>query len=200
MNANFFSQIAQMQITGDLHITIAKGAENKLIVSVMLDNVQCGDNAKNGIPPLTLRGTADELDNGFFEKVTTPIETASGLMVDMEVFMNQLEETKKQSAMEKDKTDRQKKEQQAQENKFTQAMAKAQDLEAIGKFREAWIKVPEITEFPEKAEEIRKRKRELSEKFSAPSLFGAMQEEKNEAEKTDEVTECCTEEAEELEE
>jgi PRTRC genetic system protein E len=188
MNANFFHQIAQLQITGDLQLTIAKGAENNLIVSVMLQNEQCGDNAKNIIPPLNLRGTAEELDNGFFEKITTPIQTASGLMVDMESFMKQLEETKKQSVMEKDKADRQKKEQEGKDKKFKDAMAKADELEKEGKFREAWVKVPEITEFPEKADEIRRRKRELSDKFSAPSLFGAMEEEKPEPSKVEEVT------------
>ncbi|CAA9197646.1 PRTRC system protein E [Flavobacterium sp. NPDC079362] len=188
MNANFFNQIAQLQIIGDLQLTIAKGAENNLIVSVMLQNEQCGDNAKNIIPPLNLRGTAEELDNGFFENITTPIETASGLMVNMESFMKQLEETKKQSAMEKDKVDRQKKELEAKDKKFKDAMAKADELEKEGKFREAWVKVPEITEFPEKADEIRKRKRELSDKFSAPSLFGAIEEEKPEPAKAEEVT------------
>lgn len=188
MNTNFFHQIAQLQITGDLQLTIAKGAENNLIVSVMLQNEQCGDNAKNIIPPLNLRGTAEELDNGFFEMITTPIQTASGLMVDMESFMKQLEETKKQSAMEKDKADRQKKEQEAKDKKFKDAMAKADELEKEGKVREAWVKVPEITEFPEKADEIRRRKRELSDKFSAPSLFGAIEEEKPEPAKAEEVS------------
>jgi len=188
MNTNFFNQITQLQIAGDLQLTIAKGAENSLIVSVMLLNQQCGDNAKNIIPPLNLRGTAEELDNGFFEKITTPIQTASGLMVDMESFIKQLEETKKQSAMEKDKADRQKKEQEAKDKKFKDTMAKADELEKEGKFREAWVKVPEITEFPEKADEIRRRKRELSDKFSAPSLFGAIEEEKPEPAKAEEVT------------
>jgi PRTRC genetic system protein E len=177
MNTNFFNQIAQMEVAGDLHLTIAKGTENKLIVSVMLQNEQCGDNAKNIIPPLNLRGTADELDNGFFEKITAPMQTASGLMVDMEGFMKQLEEAKKQSAMEKEKADRQKKEQEAKDKKFKDGMAKADELEKEGKFREAWMKVPEITEFPEKADEIRRRKMELSDKFSAPSLFGTEQQE-----------------------
>ncbi|OXA99147.1 prtrc system protein e [Flavobacterium oncorhynchi] len=172
MNTNFFNQIAQMQVVGDLHLTIAKGAENNLIVSVMLQNEQCGDNAKNSIPPLTLRGTAEELDNGFFEKITMPIQTASGLMVDMEGFMKQLEEAKKQSSMEKEKADSKKKEQEAKDKKFKDGMAKADELEKESKFREAWMKVPEIADFPEKAEEIRRRKTELSDKFSAPSLFG----------------------------
>jgi PRTRC genetic system protein E len=176
MNANFFNQIAQLGVAGNLQLTIAKGAENNLIVSVMIQNEQCGDNAKQLIPPLNLRGTAEELDNGFFEKITAPIKTASGLMVDMEGFMKQLEEAKKQSAMEKEKADRQKKEQEGKEKKFKDGMAKADELEKEGKFRDAWMKVPEITEFPEKADEIRKRKTELSDKFSAPSLFGAEQQ------------------------
>lgn len=173
MNANFFNQIAQLGVAGDLHLTIAKGADNNLIVSVMLQNEGCGDNAKNIIPPLTLRGTAEELDNGFFENITTPIQTASGLMVDMGAFMKQLEEAKKQSAMEKEKADKQKIEQEAKDKKFKDGMVKADELEKEGKYREAWMKVPEIPDYPEKADEIRKRKTELSDKFSAPSLFGA---------------------------
>jgi len=169
---NFFNQIAQLQIIGDLHITIAKGAEDRLIVLVMLQNETCGDNAKHSIPPLNLRGTAEELDGGFFENITTPIESASGLMVDMEGYMKQLEDTKKQSVMEKEKADTKKKEQEAKDKKFSDAMAKADELEKEGKFREAWIKVPEIHEFPFKAEEIRRRKSELSAQF-APDLFGS---------------------------
>ena len=76
MNTNFFNQIAQMDIQGDLHLTIAKGAENNLIVSVILQNEQCGDTAKQLIPPLNLRGTADELDEGFFQQIATPLQTA----------------------------------------------------------------------------------------------------------------------------
>ena len=67
-------------------------------------------------------------------------------------------------------------------------MAKAEELEKEGKFREAWMKVPEITEFPEKAEEIRKRKNALSDKFATPSLFGAMEEVKPELQQEEEVT------------
>ncbi|MEA9412603.1 PRTRC system protein E [Flavobacterium sp. PL02] len=180
---NFFNQIAQLNFTGNLQLTIAKGAENNLIISIMLQNDGCADTAKNIIPPLNLRGTAEELDNGFFETITTPIQTASGLMVDMEGFMKQLEEAKKQSAMEKEKADKQKKEQEAKNKKFNDAMAKADELEKEGKFREAWMKVPEMTAFPEKADEIRRRRTALSDKFATPSLFGAMEEVKPEPSK-----------------
>ena len=188
MDTNFFNQIAQLNFAGNLQLTIAKGAENNLIISVMLQNEGCGDNAKNLIAPLTLRGTAEELNNGFFENITNPIQTASGLMVDMEGFMKQIEEAKKQSAMEKEKADKHKKEQEAKDKKFKDAMAKADELEKEGKFREAWMKVPDMTEYPEKADEIRKRKTSLSDKFGTPSLFGEIEEEKPEPQQAEEVT------------
>lgn len=188
MNTNFFNQVQQLDFTGVLQLNISKGAENNLIVSVLLNNEQCGDSAKNGIPPLTFNATPQEFDEGFFEQITTPIQKVSGLMVDMEKFLKQLEEVKKQSAMEKEKADKEKKEKEAKDKKFKDSMAKADELEKEGKFREAWMKVPPVTEFPEKADEIRKRQTELSNKFGTPSLFGAMEEATPEPPQVVEVT------------
>ena len=178
MNTNFFNQIQQLDFTGVLQLNISKGIESNLIVTVLLNNEQCGDSAKNGIPPLTFNATPQEFDEGFFEQITTPIQKVSGLMVDMEKFQKQLDEAKAQSAIEKAKTEKEKKEKEVKDKKFKDAMAKADELEKEGKFREAWIKVPDITEFPEKADEIRKRKTALSDKFATPSLFGAIDETK----------------------
>lgn len=168
----FFSGVAALGITGDLQLTIRKGAENNWVVSVMLHNEQCGDSARKLIPSLNLKGTAEELDNGFFEQITAPIQTASGLMVNMEAYMKQLEEVKKQSAMEKEKADKEKKEKEAKEKKYKEAMLKVDELEKEDKFRDAWMKVPEPAEYPEQAETLRKRKSALAARF-APDLFGA---------------------------
>lgn len=176
MNTNFFNQIQQLDFTGVLQLNISKGIESNLIVTVLLNNEACGDSAKNLIPPLTFNATPQEFDEGFFEQVTTPIQKVSGLMVDMEKFQKQLDEAKAQSAIEKEKAEKEKKEKEAKDKKFKDAMAKADELEKEGKFREAWMKVPDMTEFPEKADEIRKRKTSLSDKFATPSLFGAMEE------------------------
>ncbi|SJN46338.1 PRTRC system protein E [Sphingobacterium sp. JB170] len=188
MNTNFFNQIAQLDFTGVLQLNISKGAETNLIVSVLLNNEQCGDNAKNLIPPLTFNATPQEFDEEFIQQITAPIKTVSGVMVDMEKFLKQMEEVKKQSAMEKEKTEKAKKEKEAKDKKYKDAMAKVDELEKEGKFREAWIKVPDISEYPEKADEIRKRKTSLSDKFATPSLFGAMEETAPEPPKTEEAT------------
>lgn len=169
---NFFSSVAALNITGDLQLTIRKAAENNWIVSVMLNNEQCGDEARKLIPPLNLKGTVNELDEGFFERITTPLQSASGLVDNMEAFMKQLEEAQKQSAMEKEKADREKKAKEEKDKKFKEAMAKADELEKEGQYRDAWMKVPDPAQFPEQAEVIRKRKSALSARF-APDLFGA---------------------------
>ncbi len=169
---NFFSKIAALGITGDLQLTIRKATDTNWLVSVILQNEQCGDNAKKLIPPLNLNGTSEELDDGFFAQIVAPMQAASGLMVNMEAFMKQLEEAKKQSAIEKEKADKERREKEVREKRFKEAMQKAEELEKEGKFRDAWMKVPEPAEYPEQAEMLRKRKSELAARF-APDLFAA---------------------------
>lgn len=173
MEMIFFRQIAQMDIQGDLHLTISKGAENRLIVSVMVQNEKCADSAKKIIPPLNLRGTAEELDEGFFDNITTPLQTVSGLLVDMDSFMKQVGEAKKRSEMGKGKEKKETSEADKREKKYRDAMAKADELEKEGKPRDAWIKVPNPSDYPEYAGEIRKRRTELSDQFEPPSLFAS---------------------------
>src|SRR5690606_12930747 len=198
MNTNFFSQIQQLDFTGNLQLTITNGAENNLIVSILLLNEQCGDSAKNLIPPLTFNASAQEFDEGFFQQISTPVQKVSGLMVDMEKFQKQLDEAKAQSAIEKAKTEKEKKEQETKDKKFKQAMDKVDELEKEGKHREAWMKVPDITDYPEKADELRKRKTSLSDKFATPSLFGATEETAPEPPQTEvAIADCPTDIADE---
>ena len=179
MQTNFFRQIAKMNLTGDLQFTLRPTTENSFVLSILLNNEQCGDEARKMIPPLNLRGTAEELDNGFFENITMPLQTASELMVDMESFMKQLEEVKKQSAMEKEKSDNEKKEKEAKEKKYKEAFQKAETLEKEGKYKDAWSALPKASEYPDFAEQIRKKQSEYERHF-APSLFGMAEEPKPE--------------------
>ncbi len=172
MNSNFFKDIAAIDFSGNLQITIAKNGDSGLVVSVLLQNDACGDTAKNFIAPLTLIGSAEEMDAGFMEQINTPIAQVSGLMEDMEGFLAQMETAKNNSAMEKQKGEKERKEKEAKDKKYKEAMGKVETLEKEGRFRDAWTKLPDPAEFPEQAESIRKRKSELSARFS-PDLFGA---------------------------
>ncbi|MDY3316457.1 hypothetical protein PG630_03920 [Riemerella anatipestifer] len=87
MNTIFFKQIAGLEIEGTLNLTIKKDTEN-IVISILLNNDACGDKAKHLIPPLTIKGTAEELDEQFFETITPPIESISKLMVNnMESYL-----------------------------------------------------------------------------------------------------------------
>ena len=184
MQTNFFRQIARLNLSGDLQIILRQTTENNYVASILLNNEQCGDEARKLIPPLNLRGTAEELDNGFFETITMPLLTASGLMTDMENFMKQLEEVKKKSAMEKEKTDKEKNEKESKEKKYKEAFQKAEALEKEGKYKDAWSALPKVSEHPDFAEQIRKKQDEYERHF-APSLFGMEEGPKPEPSKTE---------------
>lgn len=170
-STNFFKQVGAMDIQGDLNITVSK-TENGMVTSLYLNNTSCGDKAQQLITPLILRGTAEELDADFFAIITKPLQQASGLLVNMECFMKQLEEAKNQSAMEKEKTDLQKKEREAATKSFNEIMKQVDELEKAGKYQQAWVKVPEPNSYPDHADMLRKRRVQLSAKFS-PDLFGS---------------------------
>ncbi|MGG7468654.1 PRTRC system protein E [Chryseobacterium arthrosphaerae] len=170
MNTNFFSLVTQLDFTGNLNISIQKATDNNWIVSVLLQNNGCGDDAKNRIPPLNLRGTAEDLDNGFFENIAQPIQSASYLMVNMDAFMVQLEEAKKHSALEKQNADKESKAKEEKVKKYKDAMKKAEDLESESKFKDAWSALPKASEYPEYSKEILE-KQEAYEKEFAPNLF-----------------------------
>lgn len=168
---NFFKSINEMQLTGCLTIVIAKDKNEKLIASVHYKDTAVGDKAARLIPTLNLNGTAEELDAVFFDAIAQPLKDTAGLMTNMEQYLKQKEKAKLQSQQEKDKAVKTEKEKSDKQKKFANAMKIVDELEAKGKFRDAWIKVPDATLFPEQAEAIRKRKNDLAKKF-APDLFG----------------------------
>ncbi|MXN90810.1 prtrc system protein e [Flavobacterium sp. Sd200] len=171
MEANFFRQLANIDFAGSVQVTIAHGIQGSLIVSVLVRNEGCSDTAKNLIRPMTMRGTAEQMDTQFFEYIAMPVEAASGLMVNMEDYMQHLDQVKKQSAMEKEKGTKEKKETDAKEKKYREAIDKSQELEREGKFREAYSKVPNPNDHPEHTQEIKERRAALSSRFDEGGLF-----------------------------
>jgi PRTRC genetic system protein E len=170
---NFFSQVAALDFEGCLNLTLRKDGE-QLTVSLLLQNPACGDSAKQHIPPLILKGTPKDLGEGFFPAITEPVQATSQLLVNMEQYLKGQEEAKKQSAIEKKKAEKTEKTatQDPKEKKYLEAMAQVDKLEQEGKFKEAWSKVPQPSDYPERAEALRERRASLSKQF-VPDLFGA---------------------------
>jgi len=172
METNFFHQVAALQLQGDLNITIKQVAENSLLVSVLLNNSNCKDAAAKTIPPIILKGTAYELDEGFFAGIAAPVQVSSQLIVNMEAYAKAQEKAQKDSKSEKDRTNKAVSQKNDKETKLEAALKVAEELEKQGKYKEAWIKVPEPSDYPEHAEMLRNRREELTAHF-APSLFNS---------------------------
>ncbi|WP_158989187.1 PRTRC system protein E [Mucilaginibacter sp. L196] len=118
MKTNFFKNIAELNIPGNWKFTIHADDKGLLTVSALFNAIKNEDNASKLVPPMLLRGTADELDEGFFDTIEKPVQEAAGLFNNMETYMKGLEEAKKQSKMEQDK--------KTQESK-AKALAKANE-------------------------------------------------------------------------
>jgi PRTRC genetic system protein E len=165
METNFFKSILALQVAGNWKINIAKEDAGKLIVSVLFFNDSIGDDARKKVPPILLKGTAEELDEGFFEALEQPVKETAQLFANMEQFLKEKEQAKIASQMEKDNTLKMGKEKTEMQKKFEEAMKKADELETAGKFKEAWMKVPQADLYPEYKDIIHTRKAELSDKF-----------------------------------
>ena len=170
MQTNFFQSIIALQVAGDWKISIAKDTADKLIVSVLFFNDSIGDDARKKIPPILLKGTAEELDEGFFQAIEQPVKETAQLFTNMEQHLKEREQARIQSQMEKDNQAKAEKEKTEKQKKYEDAMKKADELEAEGKHKDAWMKVPDPALYPEHADTIRERKSELAQQF-APDLF-----------------------------
>jgi PRTRC genetic system protein E len=170
METNFFQALFDLQVQGDINITVRRNADNKMWVTLHLNNEACGDDARKLIAPMNLSGSPAELDEGFFASISAPLKATSQLFVNMESYMKQQEQAALQSKMEKDKADKAGKEKNEKDKKLEAALKKADELEAEGKHREAWVKIPEPSDYPDQAEMLKQRRENLSAQF-APSLF-----------------------------
>jgi len=175
----FFKNINDIQVQGDWVICIKQRQPERMTVSVLFKNDSCGDAARKVVPPLIFSYKAvSEIDGKFFADLNSVIPETAKMFSSMEHYLKQREAAKKQSQMEKDKGEKQKKTGDEKKKKFDDAMKKVDELEKQNKFREAWVKVPEPSDFPEQAEMLRKRRSALSAKFS-PDLFGTPVEEES---------------------
>ena len=125
-------------MTSGTSVTLTIHSQNEILtVSVYPKSKGLKDEAKNHLKPIVLTGTAQELDDGFFDAVTKPIQRASGLLVAMKDFEDSIDlvEAQKKEAQEEQKNV----DKQAQERKvkYDKLIARADAQEDEGKIEEA---------------------------------------------------------------
>jgi PRTRC genetic system protein E len=171
MTTNFFQNIAELNITGHLNITIKPGEDSKLAVSVLVTNPKASENSAKAIPPLLLKGNAQDLDEGFFDAIIQPLQQTDTLLVNIAEYQKGQEKAKTslKSNEKKTKDDASKDDievtpQPSKEEKrkeYTEAVRKVVELTGQCKFEEALAILPSVTDFPDKSAEILKRKADL---------------------------------------
>src|SRR3989339_194440 len=171
MLTNFFSRIKLLNVTGNLRMNIQPQENGELIVSLLLDTSHIKDKSAKLIPPLVLKGSDSDLDNGFFQAISQPVQTTQSLLVNMQQHVEALDKANKESRIEKDKQDTQKKDKDGKRKKFDEQMKKVDDLVKLKKIGEAIGQLPDLKQFPEFETEIKKKSQELRGQHSSLSLF-----------------------------
>ena len=133
----FFTAIHQMMTDGvDLTLVIRK-ANGRLTVSTLPKSNGLKDEAQNHIVPLTVSGLPQELDTGFLQAVTRPLQKAAGLVSNMAQFEAQAEKAASESKASKEVKTRETKEEKEKREKYERHLKKAEELIAAGNHKDA---------------------------------------------------------------
>lgn len=170
MESTFFKQLAALNLRGNLSINIRIGDGEKLQVSVLLSNPNLKDNAARSISPMLLEGTAAEMDQGFYEALTTPLQKTNTFYVNALHHEQSLSNAIKNAAMTKAN---QMNATSAQKKKYEAKMEKVTELEKKSKIGEAIAQMPTVKEFPEYEKQINTKLADLKSRHSSLSLFGS---------------------------
>jgi PRTRC genetic system protein E len=87
MTTNFFENIAGLNIPGNWKIAIHTDDKGQFTVSALFNIDGNGDNAYKVVPPMVLKGTAQEMDEGFFDTIEQPMQETAGLFHNMEAYL-----------------------------------------------------------------------------------------------------------------
>jgi PRTRC genetic system protein E len=184
MTTNFFQNIANLNVPGNWKLTLHTDEAGNFTVSALFTALQQADNALKAIPPMLLRGTATELDEGFFEAITEPVQQTAGLYHNLNAYHKGLEDARLKSKMEQDKKAKENKaksktatgdggeddieisepkpNKEEKRKAYTQAMIGINELKAACKYGEALALLPAIADYPEKEAELTKKAEELN--------------------------------------
>ncbi|MGF7082147.1 PRTRC system protein E [Mucilaginibacter sp. UYCu711] len=178
MKTNFFQQLAGLGFSGNFLLNIHQDDKGLQTVSVVLKK----DKAVDGLPPMLFRATADELDEGFFDKLAEPVTLTKGLISNIESYKTELDKANKKAKPDKsnktavtdpdddDKDDdsnlftppEDDKEAKAEKKRlYDEALDKVKTLAQNTKYAEALAQLPDVADYPDKAEAIEAKRKSL---------------------------------------
>ncbi|MFN0256723.1 hypothetical protein [Pedobacter ureilyticus] len=172
METNFFTQVCALPRAGAWKLTINFDGEQGLLVSVLFEG------GTTALAPLVFKGTAAELDSGFFGAIAAPAENTAKLFVELQAHLESLENAKndlKNRAAAKSANAaaaKPKVEDKAEKKKrYDEIIAKAKELNGQCKYADALALLPSNEEFPDKATELDGLRKVLNERNRQLSLL-----------------------------
>ena len=162
----------------DLTIVIRK-TNGQLTVSTLPKSNGLKDEAQNHIVPLTVTGTPQELDTGFLQAVTRPIQKACGLISNMAQFEAQADKAAASSKAAKEAKSKETKEEREKREKYEKLMKKAEELTAARNHREAVSVLTQAKAHANAAQlkEIEEKIKAATSEMNKGSLFDLMEQE-----------------------
>jgi len=172
MTTNFFEIIYELMSEGiDIKMSLRKETDNKLAVSLLPVHEKLDDNAKGRIIPFTTVATFQEFNEEFFTAIQKAIPVASGILSNMDAFLKSAKQAEKDSKMQAQLREKEKKEKEERKKKYDAQMLKVAELEKNEKWGEAIGAMPNPKDFPEQADDIKKKIAEMREKHGQLSLL-----------------------------
>lgn len=174
----FFTAIHQMMTENvDLTIVIRK-ANGQLTVATLPKSNGLKDEAQNQIVPLTVTGTPQELDAGFLQTVTRPIQKASGLIANMAQFEAQADKAAANSKAAKEAKSKESKEEREKREKYEKLMKKAEEMTTAKNYREALNLLGQAKSHANEAQlkEIEEKTQAVDKEMNKGSLFDLMEQ------------------------
>lgn len=174
----FFTAIHQMMTENvDLTIVIRK-ANGQLTVATLPKSNGLKDEAQNQIVPLTVTGTPQELDAGFLQTVTRPIQKASGLIANMAHFEAQADKAAANSKAAKEAKSKESKEEREKREKYEKLMKKAEEMTTAKNYREALNLLGQAKSHANEAQlkEIEEKTQAVDKEMNKGSLFDLMEQ------------------------
>jgi PRTRC genetic system protein E len=158
--------LAKLHPTGNWIINASSTGE-KMVVSVLLSQGQIGKN----LPPMVFAGSPDELDEGFYCAIESPVHETATLFLNLAEHQKSLESAT-QALKEKAQAKTAREAVGAGNKKsFEDMMKKVQELSALCRYREALAILPAPEDYPDKTAEIEKTRVELDRKNAQLNLL-----------------------------
>jgi PRTRC genetic system protein E len=171
MQTNFFTALHAIGIPGNWRITIQTSENGETMIAVLFTPDQANKEKKLAIPPLTLRGTASDLDEGFLECLHTTAPATREMHTNVTEHLQALKTAEAAAKAGKEVSKQPVKTTDPKQARYDAIMKKVDALAAEQKYGQAIAALPKTEEFPDHAAAIGTRREELKKLSPALSLF-----------------------------